>query len=178
MRWRAFSVPPPDAAVWWQGRAATFSPGSASLRRDRDEVAVEPRDADAAFARGRDALLDYRIYPESILLHRIGTPGGRIAKGAVIVQRIRVGPLAVEAGVRVVEAWDQPGRVGYRYVTLRGHPERGVASFHLERAGGRVAFRIESESECAVPGLAGYARRRQREAVAGALAGMTRSLAE
>ena len=140
---------------------------------DRDEVALACVDAAAAFARARDALLAYDVYPRDVLRHRVD--GGRVAAGALVVQRIRVGPLAVEAGVRVVEAWDEPARVGYRYVTLRGHPERGEASFHLERDGDRVVFRIESRSGLArpyAPWLRAYARRRQRAAVAGAMARM------
>ena len=179
MRWRAFRAPPPDAVAWWAARDASCVPGPAARLRhvDADEVAVDARDPDAAFARARAALLAYRVYPESILLRRVGTPDGNVAAGAVVVQRIRVGPAAVEAGVRVLEAWDEPHRAGYRYVALRGHPERGVAGFHLERQGARVAFRIESASECVVPGLAAYARRRQRAAVEAALERMRRVLA-
>ena len=181
MRWRAFRVPPPASLAWWAARDATFTPGSARLRRrDSDEVAVEPADPDAAFARGRAALLAYRVYPESLLVHRVGTPDGRVAAGAVIVQRVRVGPLALEAGVRVLDAWDAPDRAGFSYVTLRGHPERGVASFALTRQGGRLVFRMESESEAAWPLLgppgAAYARRRQRGAVAAGLTCMRAAL--
>lgn len=173
MRWRPFRRPPPDAAAWWDAREATYAPGGPPLRRnDADEVTVEPPDPERAFARGRDALLAYRVYPEPMLLHRVCTPTGRVEAGCLIVQRVRVGPLALEAGVRVLDAWDEPGRVGYRYVTLRGHPERGVASFEARREGGRVAFRIASVSEPTLRLTAPYARHAQRRAVRAAMDGM------
>ena len=63
---------------------------------------------------------------------------------------------------------------GFRYVTLEGHPERGVASFALAWDDARATFRIESRSEPAGVARLGaaYARRAQRRAVEGALARM------
>lgn len=93
----------------------------------------------AVFARLRDRLLAYDVFPPGIVRAAI-CPEGRVAAGATIVQRIGFGPLALEAAVRVIDVWDRvagdaegaPGAVrmvGFRYVTLQGHPECGVASF-------------------------------------------------
>ena len=94
-----------------------------------------------AFTRRRDRLLAYDIFPPSIVRAAI-CPEGRITAGATIVQRIVFGPLALEAAVRVIDVWDRcvpltPGSdervrlAGFRYVTLQGHPECGVASFEV-----------------------------------------------
>src|SRR5438094_4427147 len=170
MRLRPFAVPPARALRAWETRRPSFAPGArAPSRHDVDETTVRVHDAHDAFARARDALLAYRVYDERLLVHRIDTPDGRVRPGALILQRARlVGPVAVEAGVRVDELVDEPRRVGFRYVTLAGHPERGAASFWLAWEADRVTFRMESVSE---PGLlatrvgARSARALQRRAV-------------
>lgn len=178
MRLRPFAAPPASAFDAWRGRAPSFQPGTGRARHvDRDEVAA-PWSAEA-FARGRDAMLRYDLYPPALLRHRVDAADGRVGPGALIVQRIPAPLLALEAGVRVVAFEDGPARVAYTYVTLQGHPERGAATFTLACEAERIVFRIESESG---PGLAvtqllrSYARRRQREAVAAALARMRAQL--
>lgn len=176
MRLRPFRVPPPSAAAWWAHRGTTHE-GAPLPNHDADEVVV-PASRDA-FERARDALLRYDVYPASILAHRVCTGDGRVAKGALIVQRAKLGPVAVEAGVRAADAWDEPDRAGFRYVTLRGHPERGIATFSLAHEGERATFRIESDSGPAAWETrlrSGQARRLQRRAVAGALARMRNRL--
>ena len=112
---------------------------------------------DAVFARVRDRLMVYDVFPPDVVRAAI-CPAGRISAGATIVQRIGVGPLALEAAVRVIDVWDrvvgdpngEPGAVrkaGFRYVTLRGHPECGIASFEV-RAGptGEVTILLDARS--------------------------------
>jgi uncharacterized protein (UPF0548 family) len=82
------------------------------------------------------------------------TADGTVAAGAVVIQRVLLGPLALETAVRVVEVFDRPSSddteahdVGFSYVTLVGHMERGTAGFFLRRArDGVVTFNVESWS--------------------------------
>src|SRR5215212_2456922 len=117
-------------------------PPDATVDHYEASAQIEPGDTPAAaFARLRDRLMTYDVFPPNIVRATI-CPPGRITAGATIVQRIGIGPLALEAAVRVVDVWDrvvgdlegEPGGVrvaGFRYVTLRGHPECGVASFEV-----------------------------------------------
>lgn len=176
-------VPPPEAGRRWEGLATGAWPGEAppGAWRDAREVHARPADPEAAFARAREALSLYRVYRPGRLRARVLTPDGRMAPGALVVQRVRLGPLVVEAGVRVVDlvdAEDGAGRTyGYAYATLPGHPERGVARFRLrlDRRAGEVSFGISSWS---MPGHwltrvgRPYARRLQLRETAAALARM------
>lgn len=56
-----------------------------------------------------------------------------VEQDAVAVLRLGLGALAVEAPVRVVGVTDEPGRRGFAYGTLPGHPESGEESFHVVR---------------------------------------------
>src|SRR5206468_3429359 len=109
------------------------------------------------YNRLRERLLAYDIFPPSIV-HATIYPSGRITACSTIVQRVVVGPVALEAAVRVIEVWDHPptrgddgpcggGSVGFSYVTLEGHPERGVASFEVRlKATGEVMVVMEARS--------------------------------
>ena len=96
----------------------------------------ENEDADAAFERIRARLFAYDIFPSRVMRNVI-CPGPAIERGTLIVQQVGIGPLRLEFAVRVVEVWDRAtdGQrdLGFRYVTLAGHPERGVASFAVHR---------------------------------------------
>ncbi|GAA1889676.1 DUF1990 family protein [Lapillicoccus jejuensis] len=70
----------------------------------------------------------------------------RIEEGTVVDLRIGVGPLALIAPCRVVEVLDEPGRRGFVYVTLPGHPVAGVESFGLTAEGDRVRLTIAAVS--------------------------------
>jgi uncharacterized protein (UPF0548 family) len=154
---------PPDAAscARW-GRAPKTSPcvGPADAIVDHYEAParIGPSDTPCGvFTRLRDRLLAYDVFPPSIVQATI-CPEGRITAGATIVQRILLGPLALEAAVRVIDVWDRvagesagaPGSVraaGFRYVTLRGHPECGVASFEVRaQASGEVTVLLDARS--------------------------------
>lgn len=109
------------------------------------------REAEAAaegFERILDRLLVYDIFPPDVVRYMV-CPGGRISDGSTIVQRIGRG-VAIEAGVRVVDVWDRQQvdgrRAGFAYVTLTGHPERGVASFEVQRTGEIVAVELTARS--------------------------------
>ena len=56
----------------------------------------------------------------------------------------------MEMAVRVIDVFDRQAEnreIGFTYVTLKGHAERGVASFFLSLArAGELTFHIESWS--------------------------------
>jgi uncharacterized protein (UPF0548 family) len=78
---------------------------------------------------------------------RVSASSAVAEPGAVAVLRLGLGPLALRAPVRVVHVVDEPGRRGFAYGTLRGHPESGEELFVLEQAAdGEVTLRITAFS--------------------------------
>lgn len=55
-----------------------------------------------------------------------------LVEGTVAVLRIGWGPIGLDAPVRVVRVVDEPGRRGFAYGTLPGHPESGEEEFVVE----------------------------------------------
>jgi Domain of unknown function (DUF1990) len=116
---------------------------------DRYSTTVRPRAGEAPaarFARVRARLLAYDIYPPRAFVFAL-CPPGRVQRGTTIVQRVRIGGLAIEAGVRVVDVWWRATDAGFTYVTLAGHPECGVETFRVRLDdGGDVHVLIEARS--------------------------------
>jgi len=86
---------------------------------------------DEVFARARTGILNWQMQ----------TGSGMAVEGARTVQpgdRVRLaipfGPLRVQAPAEVVYVVDEPGRAGFAYGTLPGHPERGEEAFLVELA--------------------------------------------
>jgi uncharacterized protein (UPF0548 family) len=142
--------------------SAPDGPPGALVDRYEAPARIGPSDTPSAvFARLRDRVLTYDIFPPHVVQATIW-PAGPVTPGATIVQRILCGPLALEAAVRVIEVWDQPlpsgsdttdrhGTAGFRYVTLQGHPECGVASFEVRTdAAGEVLVILGARSR---PGI-------------------------
>ena len=100
------------------------------------------RDFDSA----ADALFGYEIFAPQRMVAHICTTDGRVAVDATIVQRVVLGPVAVETAVRVIEVERTADRAFFAYVTLRGHPERGIASFAVVREGVQIRFQMEAWS--------------------------------
>jgi uncharacterized protein (UPF0548 family) len=103
------------------------------------------------FERVWSEMASYRIFPTTSLGFAMKPPG-RVTKGALIVQRFPLGWLAAEAAVRVADTWDRrvdtSRSAGFRYITLAGHPERGVETFEVRlQPGGRVTVTIRARSE-------------------------------
>ena len=62
------------------------------------------------------------------------------------------GPLRIGAPCRVVYVVDEPGRRGFAYGTLPGHPERGEEAFLIrQHDDGTVIFTITAFSTPATP---------------------------
>jgi uncharacterized protein (UPF0548 family) len=67
--------------------------------------------------------------------------------GVVVAQGAGLGPVQVVAPCRVVYTVDEPGRRGFGYGTLPGHPEHGEEGFLVELGpDGDVRFRLRSFS--------------------------------
>ena len=100
------------------------------------------------FERAVDALLAYRIFAPSRMYARVCTPDRIVVVGATIIQRIMLGPVAIETAVKIIEVDRSADRASFAYATLRGHPERGIASFTVTRAtvGGKFEAHAWSRS--------------------------------
>lgn len=127
--------------------------------RHRDHVTF---DGDQArFERALDLVMRYAMFPSSWLLATVCSDDGRLAPGVTVVQRVFMGPVGVESGVRVMDVFDEVKaragsaesdygrRAGFSCGTLLGHPERGVERFTLTLHEGRITFSLESRSELA-----------------------------
>ena len=174
-----------DPCARWRLQAPTSTrEGQPTWRRDRYEAeVVRPADEtpEATFERVWARIAHYRIFPDTLLWASI-CPPGEVTEGAVIVQRFRVWMVTVECAVRVIDRWDEntgeTRRAGFRYVTLAGHPERGVESFEVRSdATGRITVVIAARSRAGTlltwlghP----YARRLQVSATERALRSLTR----
>jgi len=83
-------------------------------------------------------MFEYDIFPPALVGSRI-VPDGRIAIGCTVVQRLGVGLLFIESATRVIDVWSSSASqrgaksAGFAYVTLLGHPERGVATFEVQQ---------------------------------------------
>jgi|SRR5579872_5883417 len=120
---------------------------------DRYERKVEIQaggSPDSAFDATRERLMSYDVFPPSMLRAAI-CPNGTLTPGSTIVQRARLGPVWLESAVRVVDVWNTvttDGRSsGFAYVTLIGHPERGVATFAVEMRHSEVWVVLTARSE-------------------------------
>ena len=71
------------------------------------------------------------------------TASERVEPGLEATVRIGAGPFAVRAPVRVVEVFDEPGRAGFVYEALPGHPEEGTEAFVVTMGeDGELRFRV------------------------------------
>jgi uncharacterized protein (UPF0548 family) len=116
------------------------------LARSRPVGRGEKRFADVA-----EAVLGWRMHRGAGLT--VHASDARVTEGTVAVVRLGVGPLGVDAPVRVVHVVDEPARQGFAYGTLRGHPECGEESFVAELAAdGTVRLTITAFSRPATVG--------------------------
>jgi uncharacterized protein (UPF0548 family) len=67
-------------------------------------------------------------------------------EGADVTLRARFGPLRMVAPTRVVYVIDEPGRRGFAYGTLPGHPESGEEAFIVERRDGSTFAEVRAFS--------------------------------
>lgn len=147
--WVARSAPF-DCETW-----ATCAPtASAAAPVGLHDVYAAPLDGmaapDTVVARALGVLLRYDVFPAHRMRHHVCTDDRQLRSGALVVQRLIAGPMAVEVAVRVDDVFDERtrgGHAGFTYTTLQGHVERGTATFSvgLDEAGAPL-LRIESWS--------------------------------
>jgi uncharacterized protein (UPF0548 family) len=78
---------------------------------------------------------------------RVAASSPRARAGVVLRMRLGVGAIALRIPCRVVYVVEEPGRLGFAYGTLPGHPEAGEELFLLEQDGEhRVRFTVTAFS--------------------------------
>lgn len=98
------------------------------------------------FERAAQALLHYKIFAPQRMVSHVCTADHRVAIGATVVQRVVLGPMALETAVKVVEVEHSADRVCFAYATLAGHAERGIASFAVLRGKAGNTFEAQAWS--------------------------------
>ena len=99
-------------------------------------------------------LFDYSIFPDNIMtyLTQWKVEKRKMMVGDTIVQQIYLPPIKklsqkVIFGVRITEIIDQPNKKGFSYETLKGHVEKGISTFTIEREKKTTIFKIHTFSE-------------------------------
>lgn len=87
---------------------------------------LKRRDFDSASA----DLLTWRVHERAGL--RVRASEIPLEQGTVVLMRLGVGALSFKIPCRVVDLIDEPGRRGFVYGTLPGHPEAGEEQFLLD----------------------------------------------
>ncbi len=109
--------------------------------------------ANALFDKLSKDLFQYKIFPASIMKHKVCTEGGTIERDALILQRIKLGPICINTAVKVLEKIQEDTsdlkRSEFRYGTLLGHPEKGEAWFRLtlNKASRLIKFEMGASSK-------------------------------
>jgi uncharacterized protein (UPF0548 family) len=129
---------PPAPCARWIGKVETDSLDGTEGVVDHYAMAVDlppAVDSESRFRRMEDRLLTYQVFPPHLMDARVCSDDSRLREGTTIVQRVAIGPLTLEAGVRVIRVWHhedpEGGEAGFTYATLQGHPERGISTFRL-----------------------------------------------
>jgi hypothetical protein len=81
----------------WDGRSTTADAGHPGGLHDKYGVVLKipsGQSSDSVYQRALEALLWYRVFPESRMRYAVCSPDRRIRVGAVIAQRVLFGPLA------------------------------------------------------------------------------------
>ena len=116
------------------------------LRRERQAVVLSnPLDfsTQARFAAARRELLAGRFFPPWFAT-TVVCGDGEVAVGSLLLQRLHAGPLmSIDAPVRVAELVDEAERVALTFVTLDGHPERGVERYDLRLEDGHTTLTVD-----------------------------------
>lgn len=132
----------------------TYDAVGASLTGARPAGFHHHEDSIALPARGGGASTGFDAAAEGLrrwAAHRhaglVVAPSEPPAEGATVAVAAPVGIVTAVAVCRVVAVVDAPGRYGFAYGTLPGHPECGEEAFVVERGDdGGVTFRVVSFS--------------------------------
>ncbi len=137
----------------WQAAAQTDSGqvGAGPGQPYHDKVRF--RGDAARFGRVLDLVMRYQMFPPTLLTPSVCSAEGQLARDVTVVQRIFMGPIGLESGIRVTAVFDEVTpdgrRAGFACATLEGHPERGVERFTLTLADGEITFMMEARSSLA-----------------------------
>jgi uncharacterized protein (UPF0548 family) len=101
----------------------------AGYRHDRLTEQVGQGDKD--WVRAQEALRYWRAHAHAGV--NITPSDASIETGGTVLASRGFGPLLVVAPCRIVYDTDTPGRFGFAYGTLPGHPEQGEEAFHVLR---------------------------------------------
>jgi uncharacterized protein (UPF0548 family) len=123
--------------------AAPYPSGFPAGYRLVQHTEVVGRGSDDFEEAGR-RLMTWRMHLGSGLRVAVSSPVVR--KNAVMVARLGPGPVSLRIPCRVVYVIDEPGRRGFGYGTLRGHPETGEESFVVALDGDQVRFTVTAFS--------------------------------
>jgi uncharacterized protein (UPF0548 family) len=140
--------------------AMTPPPGYHSYSRSRR---LGGHDLQAA----ADRLFTWKVHEAAGL--RVATSDLRVTVGTVATVSLGVGRLRLQAPCRVTYVVEEPGRAGFAYGTVAGHPESGEQLFLVQRADdGALVFRITAFSRPAtvLARVGGPVTRRVQELVA------------
>ncbi|MFF7340956.1 DUF1990 family protein [Streptomyces sp. NPDC008163] len=95
----------------------------------------------ADFEAAGAAITEFRMHRGSGV--RVEASAPRADTGTAVRVAVQAGPLRLAAPCRVIWAEYGPGRIGFGYGTLTGHPERGEECFVAELADdGTVSFTV------------------------------------
>jgi uncharacterized protein (UPF0548 family) len=110
-----------------------------------DELRRELGTGDDLFDSAADRILTWGVQQHSGLTVLATTD--RAELGTTFVVGLPFGPAWVLAPCRIVAVTETPTRAGFTFVTLSGHPERGVEEFAVTRSDdGTISFEIRAIS--------------------------------
>lgn len=125
--------------------ASVLPPGYHHLRRS-----AVTGSGPQTFAGAAAALFSWQVHLRAGL--QVSASSAIAEPGTVVLLGLGTGHLRIGAPCRVVYLTDEPGRQGFAYGTLPGHPERGEEAFLLEQHhDGTVSFTITAFSRPATP---------------------------
>jgi uncharacterized protein (UPF0548 family) len=98
-----------------------------------------------AFAEAATAVMTWQVHLRAGIGVSASSPSA--AEGTDVLLLARIGPVRLTAPCRVVYVVDEPGRRGFAYGTLDGHPESGEEAFIVTlQDDGTVAFTVTAFS--------------------------------
>ncbi|MBB1287407.1 DUF1990 family protein [Flavisolibacter sp. BT320] len=101
-----------------------------------------------------DFFFDYKIFPSSIMtfLTQWNAENRKMQVGDTIVQQAFIPPFRrfsqkIIFGVRINYIINEPTRTGFSYETLKGHVEKGISIFTIEKAADqKTIFKVHTFS--------------------------------
>jgi uncharacterized protein (UPF0548 family) len=124
-----------------QERALTYRElGDAPSGFRRDEYRRDLGNGEDVFARACDGLRVWAPHRHAGVALTPSCP--ELRAGTTLLVRLRVGPVHVVGGCRVLHVIDERERFGFVYATLPTHAEMGEERFVVERDRDQVTFHV------------------------------------